>query len=433
MKITEEMARAIDLIENTREPVYITGKAGTGKTTLLRYIVETIHKNFVVTASTGVAAVNAGGVTLHSLLNIPFGCLNNTTPVGALSPTKSKIINQLEVLVIDEVSMLRPDVLDFIDRKLRTYRRCDLPFGGVQIIMFGDLYQLPPVIKSEESVIMRMSYSGNYFFYAHVWKKIGFHIVELNHIFRQSDPHFISILNNIRSYRAIAEDIEELAELRNLTKSGEYDSDAVHICTHKKDVQSINSELLGEPTHTFKAQIQKRFNPNSAPCDIELQLRVGARIMMLTNNHEVGYCNGSLGYITAIHNDKISVELDNGVETDVAPYQWESIEYSIENDKVIKNVVGTCTQYPLTLAWAITIHKSQGLTFPSVVIHNKKTFCPGQLYVALSRCTSMEGITLEAFVTKRQIMPDNDLIRFEAAVNETGGEFNAETYKILTA
>ncbi|WP_289191728.1 AAA family ATPase, partial [Bacteroides acidifaciens] len=183
MTITTEMKTALDLIENTKQPVYITGKAGTGKTTLLRYIVSSIKKRFVITASTGIAAVNAGGVTLHSLLHIPFGCLNESTNMGGLPPNKVKLINNIDAIIIDEISMVRPDVLDFIDRKLRAYRVSDKPFGGLQLIMFGDLYQLPPVVKAEEQTILNQFYKGPYFFYAKVFKEIGFTMVELTHIF----------------------------------------------------------------------------------------------------------------------------------------------------------------------------------------------------------------------------------------------------------
>lgn len=432
MTITDEMKKAIDIIENTDEPIYITGKAGTGKTTLLRYIVQTVKKDFVVTAPTGVAAINAGGMTLHSLLNIPFGCLDDSTNLGGLPPNKKKLINKIDAIIIDEVSMVRPDLLDFIDRKLRAYRVCDRPFGGVQMIMIGDLYQLPPVIKSDEEKVIRRTYKGDFFFFAKVFKNIGFHIVELNHIFRQSDPKFISILNNIRSYKLPIGDMDELAELRDKVKSEDYDSQAIHICTHKRDVQSINTKLLGEATHTFTATITGKFSDKVAPCDMELKLREGARVMLLVNDRDGKYYNGSLGNVKEFVEDKITVVLDDGEEVFVEPHKWEAYEYKIKDDQVTKTSVGTCTQYPLTLAWAITIHKSQGLTFPKIVVHNKYTFCPGQIYVALSRCTSMEGITLDSYITKRHIMPDDDLIRFEEAVQQTGGDFNSETYRILS-
>ena len=438
MIITDEMKVALDLIENTNESLYITGKAGTGKTTLLRYVVSSIKKSFVVAAPTGVAAVNAGGVTLHSLLNIPFGCLTEKTPIGGLVPSKRKLIQTLEVIIIDEVSMVRPDVMDFVDRKLRVYRQCNQPFGGVQIIMFGDLYQLPPVVKAEEWDILRNIYKGQYFFFAQVFASMKFKVIELTNIFRQTDQRFIEILNNIRKYEIFPEDIDDLAECRNTGAGTDFESTAIHVCTHRADVQRINSALLGTPTFVSKAVIKDRFNENAAPCDAELKLRVGARIMMLTNNKEAGYCNGSLGYVSNIELDsagtpKVAVELDNGVVTEVAPYTWEAFEYEVDKKQMVnKKTVGSCTQLPLSLAWAITIHKSQGLTFDNIIIHARKAFCPGQVYVALSRCKTLDGLKLDSFITKKAIMPDSDLIKFESLLQQSNGEFTPVVYGLLT-
>lgn len=433
MTITNEMQRAIELIETTDDPIYITGKAGTGKTTLLKYIISTIRKQFVVTAPTGVAAINAGGVTLHSLLNIPFGCLDEKTAIGKLPPKKVKLINSIDAIIIDEVSMVRPDLLDFVDRKLRTYRVDDRPFGGLQLIMFGDLYQLPPVVKADERKILQELYKGDYFFYAHVLKETGFNVVELSTIFRQTDQRFIRILNNIRSYNLPVEDMEELAERKDTAEAGQYDNGSIHICTHRNDVQKINTEMLGSYTHTFVAEIKDKFNPNNAPCEIELKIREGARVMLLTNNSEAGYHNGSLGNVTGIEDTKIKVKLDNDLEVVVERHTWEAVEYEMEGKKVVSKTVGSCTQFPLALAWAITIHKSQGLTFDQVTVHCKRAFCAGQVYVALSRCTSLEGVVLDSFVTKRHIMPDSDLVRFEKALQQTEGEFTEETYNLLNS
>lgn len=432
MIITEEMKEAIDLIESTRVPLYITGKAGTGKTTLLRYIVSTIKKTFVVAASTGIAAVNAGGTTLHSLLQIPFGCLTDTTPLGRFPANKRKLINSIDVLIIDEISMVRPDVMDFADRRLRNVRCCDEPFGGVQIVMFGDLYQLPPVVKADEEKVISQFYKAPYFFCANVFAEKGFKMIELSHIFRQSDERFIQILNNIRLYDVKPEDIEDLGEQRVNDCASDFSGKAIHICTHKRDVHRINKTMLGKASHTFPATLSEKFSPNAAPCDTELALAVGARVMMLTNDHEAGYCNGSLGYVSEINDSgripKVTVILDSGKTATVEPHTWEAYEYKMKDKEVVKNVVGTCTQLPIALAWAVTIHKSQGLTFEEAIVHSKQAFCPGQVYVALSRCTSLKGLKLESFITKRQIIPDYNLLAFDKAMKKTGGLFTAEVY-----
>lgn len=428
--LTDEMKQAIKLIETTDSAIYITGKAGTGKTTFLKYIVENIQKRFVITASTGIAAINAGGVTLHSLLNIPFGVLSpNETIKTGFNDEKKELLNAIDVLIIDEISMVRPDVIDYIDRKLQIYRESSLPFGGVQVIMFGDLYQLPPVVTNNEKDILLQLYRGVYFFYAHVFRDHGFQIVELNHIFRQSDTRFIEILNHIRSYQITKEDIEDLEELRDKKQSDRFDNRYIHICSYKKDVKRINEELLGEPTHTFYAQIQNDFNLNSAPCDRKLMLRVGARVMMLINDRFHLYCNGSLGIVEGIDDKVVTVKLDNGCTIGVERCEWTAYEYRMVDGK-IKNVAkGSCKQFPITLAWAITIHKSQGLTFDNVVIHTQGVFCPGQIYVALSRCTSLEGIISDSFIDKRHILPDQELLSFEKAYKNCNYHFNIDTYK----
>lgn len=413
--ITDEMAKAIELIEQTNQHIFITGKAGTGKTTFLRHIVNNLEKRFVVTASTGIAAINAGGVTLHSLLRIPLGTLSPMSPLKGMVPKDTfQLLNSIDALIIDEISMVRPDVLDFVDRRLKQVRGSDESFGGLQIIMFGDLYQLPPVIKREEAEILDQFYAGDYFFNARAFEQKGFNVVELNHIFRQSDPRFIEILNNIRTYQITEDDIEDLSELRDRYMSNQFKSQHIHICTHRKDVERINNELLGEATHTFEAEIKNDFNIGHAPCDNVLNLRIGARVMTLVNNRSQGYCNGSLGVVEAIDDDKIAVLLDNGCHVIVEKFTWECCDYKLTNGKIEKQVKGTCTQFPLTLAWAITIHKSQGLQFPNIIIHTKGTFCSGQIYVALSRCTSLEGIICDSFINKRHIMPDKALLDFEA-------------------
>lgn len=432
MTLTNEMNEAFQLIEHTRENLYITGKAGTGKTTLLKYIVENTTKRIVVTASTGIAAINAGGVTLHSLFNIPLEVQNPKEPLkGRFYKEKVTLYQQIDTLIIDEISMVRPDTIDYVDNKLRLYRMRDEPFGGIQVVMFGDLYQLPPVVKKDEKDILLMFYRGVYFFYAHVFVKYGFRVIELNTVFRQSDSCFVEILNHIRNYRMTARDIEDLDVLRDRRESRNFTNGYIHVCAFKKDVQNINTEMLGIPTHQFGAVYIGEFPMASAPCDAMLSIRVGARVMTIVNDPNHLYYNGSLGEITSIEQGAIGVRLDNGNDVKISLYEWKAKEYKVVDGKVQTVDKGSCTQYPLTLAWAITIHKSQGLTFDRVSIHANNIFAPGQLYVALSRCRSMEGIITESFINNKHIIPDKELIAFEQAYKANKNIFNRETYRSM--
>lgn len=273
-----------------------------------------------------------------------------------------------------------------------------------------------------------MFYRGPYFFYAFAFMCAGFHVVELNHIFRQHEEEFINILNNIRSYQLTGEDEEKLAELRDTSASCNYDSNAIHICTHKRDVTTINKAKLGEPTHTFKASIDGDFSLGHAPCDEVLELRVGARVMTLVNCVEQGYYNGTLGTVASIAEEQITVTLDDGREVSIGKNKWEAYDYVVKKDVIERKTKGSCTQFPLALAWAITIHKSQGLTFDNVVIHTKGAFCSGQIYVALSRCTTLKGIVCESFIGKKHIITDEQLLRFEKAYRENDNYFDNQTY-----
>lgn len=414
MILTDEMNEVMQLVQNTSDNVFVTGKAGTGKTTFLKHLINNCKKRCVVAAPTGIAAINAGGVTLHSLFGIPFGPIS---PVDRLdnrfSEFKTAMLLRLELLIIDEISMVRPDIIDTIDRKLRWVRCIDEPFGGVQVVMFGDLFQLPPVVKKAENEILGRFYDDFYFFNAQVWKRIGFHVIELSRIFRQTDGEFVDVLNNIRTYQATSDELDILSEIKDKETSESYTGEYIHLCTHKATVDKINKSLLGEPTWTNEAQIKDKFPESSAPCDLTLQLRVGARVMALCNNSEKGYHNGMLGFVTALSPTEVKVQMDNGCAVKFEPYTWANTQYALKDDQIVSEEIGSCTQFPLTLAWAITIHKSQGLTFDKVILHVAHTFCPGQLYVALSRCRTLNGIVSDAYITKRMIIPEYALIDFE--------------------
>lgn len=433
MELTDEMTTAFQLIENTTECLYITGKAGTGKTTFLQYVVENTHKNVIVAASTGIAAVNAGGVTLHSLFNIPLCVYNSKNRItGRMYPDKVELFKELDTLIIDEISMVRPDTLDYIDTKLRLYRMCDAPFGGVQLVMFGDLYQLPPVVKKEEKEILLNMYRGVYFFYAHVFfSEQGFKVIELNTVFRQTDSRFVEILNHIRLYRLTSRDINDLDAIRDRRESMRYDNGYIHICAYRRDAQRINQEMLGEPTHTFNAKFKGNFTEAAAPCDQVLALRVGARVMTLINDPSHRFYNGSMGIVQEITSDYVNVLLDNGCVVLINPFEWDMKGYETKNGKIKATNKGSCIQFPLTLAWAITIHKSQGLTFDKVSIHAKNLFASGQLYTALSRCKTMKGIVSESFIDYRCIIPNPELKAFETAIKANNNIFNKTTYRSM--
>ncbi len=432
MVLTEEMSRAFQTIEETTDNLFITGKAGTGKTTFLKYIVEHTHKNIIVAASTGVAAINAGGVTLHRLFNIPFTLQSPNAPIKTkLYPDKFDLFRTLDTLIIDEASMVRPDILDHIDKKLRLYRLNDLPFGGVQLIFFGDLFQLPPVIKKKEEGILKEWYRGNYFFHSHALREDGFRVVELSQVFRQTEERFVNMLNRIREYELLPMDIEDLTELRDNRQSKDFSTKAIHICSLRKNAARINNNMIGKATHTFVATYKDNFNPKNAPCDLKLKLRIGARVMTLVNNAKQGFYNGSMGTVSSISQSKIGVILDTGREVFIERYTWTDTEYRVHGNKIEAIEKGSCTQFPLALGWAITIHKSQGLTFDNIVVHCPYAFAPGMLYVALSRCTSMEGIVTDFFISKKSIKVDKELLAFNKACKSNDNKFNLAVYRAL--
>ena len=426
--ITEEMDKAFNLIEQG-ESLFITGKAGSGKTTLLRLITQKYKLESVVCAPTGVAAVNAQGVTIHSLFQLPIGFLNPEGKIEYKLPTNKKnILKYAKILIIDEISMVRCDLMDAIDKRLKQARKSKLPFGGIQVIMFGDLKQLPPVVTADEGEVLSEFYDGFFFYNALVFKNFSFYTVELQEIFRQRDEKFIKLLNDIRNGFLSEEDNIIISNLKQNKPS----EGAIHLCALKSVADTINTTMLGNPTHKYIATIKNDFKAKDANCDIELKLRVGARVMITINDSlNKTYYNGTLGYVEKLTNDTVFVRTDDGYLVPIEPHTWESYKYDTHSElvdgkiKVVvdKEVVGTCTQFPLSLAYAITIHKSQGLTFDNVVLHIREIFQSGQLYTALSRCRTLENISIDYPITSKMLQQNNSIDDFWKIVKENNNYY----------
>jgi len=430
------MQKAYNLIENTNDNLFITGKAGSGKTTFLRFITSHIGKRFMICAPTGVAAVNCHGVTLHHQFRIPFGFIApDVDPASKLGSDAidafTNLFSNIDTIIIDEISMVRADVLDYVDRSLRFFRNEDTAFGGVQMIFMGDLFQIPPVVKKEEQEAMDVFYEGPYFFYAGAFEEKGFHVIEFSHVFRQKEQEFIDLLNRIRVYDFTESDRLILHKLKDADMVNDFDNGAVHICTHRDKAAEINSAMLGVPTKEYKAQFNGEYSENSCPCDILLQLRIGARVMSLINDKDKKYYNGSLGTVTALRDKEVDVKMDSGLKITFTENTWVEYYYKFSDGKVQQFEKGSCTQIPLALAWATTIHKSQGKQWDHVAIHIGHVFAPGMIYVALSRCTSLEGLVTDAYITKRHIIVNTQLKNFYNAVLKTNMYFDRKTIKLI--
>ena len=433
--IDKNIKLAHDLVKFTSKSVFLTGKAGTGKTTFLRNLPNITRKRMAVVAPTGVAALNAGGVTIHSFFQLPF---TPYLPEGAdvsfvtkdedgnavreqfrMSGNKIKLLRSLDLLVIDEISMVRSDLLDAVDSVLRHYRRSSLPFGGVQLLMIGDLYQLTPVVKEEEWRIISRFYRSPYFFDSNALKKVDYVTVELTHIFRQQDDVFISILNQIRTNTLTKESLAVLNS-RVSTTSDDDDEQNIRLTTHNNDANSINTsklDALEGQEYKFEADIIDNFPPYMYPTDETLTLKVGAQVMFIKNDSSPAklYYNGKIGKITEIDDTKIMVLCKGDLSPiEVKEEKWENIPYvvNIETKEIEQNVIGEFIQYPLRLAWAITVHKSQGLTFDRAIIDVHAAFAFGQVYVALSRCKSLEGLTLKTPISSQMIKSDTEVVTF---------------------
>lgn len=424
-----ELALAATIANTTGANLFLTGRAGTGKTTFLRNLRDISSKRIVVVAPTGIAAINAQGVTIHSFFQLPFAPYLPTVPFGSSGPSSSryrfskekiKIIRSMDLLVIDEISMVRADLLDAIDSVLRRYRHRDKPFGGVQLLMIGDLQQLAPVVKEDEWQMLRDYYPTPYFFSSTALRQTDYCTVELQTIYRQSDITFVDLLNGIRENR-ITPAILSALNSRYIPDFKPKDNEQyIRLVTHNSQAHAINSEQLDRlqgRAYSFEAYIDGKFPEYSYPTDHTLTLKRGAQVMFVKNdsskNHR--YCNGTIGEITAIDDDTITVRCsDSGETVDVEKEEWANTRYVLdEKSKEIKEEVdGIFCQYPLKLAWAITIHKSQGLTFNRAIIDISGSFAHGQTYVALSRCRTLEGMVLSAPLSGREVISDNAVRTF---------------------
>lgn len=412
-------------VQNTDVHIFLTGKAGTGKTTFLRNLAVKSYKRMVIVAPTGVAAINAGGVTIHSFFQLPFGPI---APEGQslsllsnmkLSRTKLKIMRSLDLLVIDEISMVRADLLDAIDAVLRRVRRSDKAFGGVQLLMIGDIQQLAPVARQNEWELLQDYYKSVYFFDSRVLQKNPYICVELDHIYRQNDTEFIDILNQVRNNRLDSNSLQMLNSRYIPNFKPDDNEGYITLTTHNYQADEINEEKLNaidSETLTFNAEITGIFPENAYPTKEVLELKVGAQVMFVKNDPspEKLYYNGKIGKIIAYDKDEgIKVRCDDEV-INVTPVKWQNFEYTLneETNEIEEKEIGSFTQIPLKTAWAITIHKSQGLTFEKVVLNAEMAFAHGQVYVALSRCTSLKGLVLNSKISNSVLYNDNTINAF---------------------
>lgn len=424
IEITKQFEDTIGILENTSRHVFITGKAGTGKSTLLDYFRTTTKKRIAVLAPTGVAALNVRGQTIHSF----FGFKPDVTPGGIKKVKKEgdDIYRKVETIVIDEISMVRSDLLDAVDTFLRLNGKTGKhPFGGIQMVFIGDLYQLPPVQRGHEKELFRTIYKSPYFFDAKVMEGLDIDFVELEKIFRQKDETFISLLNGIRN-NTIAND--ELSVLNRRLNAHAPDKEALYVTltTTNKQAEHINDEKLAKVRtrkYLLQGSIEGDVDTASLPTPLSLEIKKGAQVMFLNNDSAGRWVNGTIGRVAGIeefgepkHRDTvITVRLADGDIVDVRPYTWELFHFffNMKTKNIESEVVGSFTQYPLKLAWAVTIHKSQGKTFEKVVIDiGRGTFAHGQIYVALSRCTSLEGIILKKPVEKKHVIMDYRVVKF---------------------
>ncbi len=437
--ISAEANYVLRFINQTNKSVFLTGKAGTGKTTLLKEIIKSTHKNTVVVAPTGIAALNAGGVTIHSMFQLPFGGFIPSNNVDAhysnglkfeskdtlrrhfrMSALKKAVIQNMELLIIDEVSMLRADLMDAIDFMLQSVRKKKQAFGGVQVLFIGDLMQLPPIIRDDEWKTLREYYKGKYFFHSHAIQQNPLLYIELSKIFRQTDTVFIDILNNLRNNQITTENIKFLNKFVHPNFDLKANKGYVTLTTHNTKADSINAQSLSDLegiSKSYKAQIIGDFPEKIFPLDEYLDLKIGAQIMFIKNDLSLDkkFFNGKMGIIKSIFDNEILVHfVDENKIVEVERYEWQNIRYLVNEmtKEIEEEVLGTFTHYPIKLAWAITVHKSQGLTFDKAALDVSQVFVPGQAYVALSRLRSLDGLILLSPIQMNGISNDDDVMNY---------------------
>lgn len=433
----QEWQQALQIIQYTRRSLFLTGKAGTGKSTFLRYVAAHTKKKHVILAPTGIAAINAGGQTLHSFFKLPFHpLLPNDSRYNARNIRKTlkysgvtlKLLRETELIIIDEISMVRADIIDFIDRVLRIYcRNMREPFGGKQLLLVGDIFQLEPVVKEEEWRLMQPFYPSAYFFDAKVWQQMQLVSIELRKVYRQSDAQFIAILDRIRQNTATDEDLAAInGRVDQQQETHQQSAFPITLATRRDTVDWINEQQLANldgSVTMFKGTIQGEFPLTSLPAPMELEVKPGAQVIFTKNDKEKRWVNGTIGIVTGIDQEEgiIGVVDEDGHEYDVGCEQWENMRYTFneKEQKIEEELLGTFRQFPLRLAWAITVHKSQGLTFRQVKIDfsGGGAFAGGQTYVALSRCMSLQGLTLEEPLRRSDIFVRPEVVQFAQRYN----------------